>query len=109
MEVKESKVIKMTPEAQQNNPEERKRVQPKKQPEKLSYEQLVDVANQLQQQNNKLRENIGKLMEEHSVIRVNFLFEIIRNKEMFGHIVEEVVAEITEALYPGLRETPSQE
>lgn len=106
MEVKEAKVIKMTP----NVKEDDKEVQSKKQPDKLTYEQMVDIANQLQQQNSQLRERVVRLMEDHSVIRMNFLFEVIKNKEVFkGRIYEEAVSEIADALYPKAEEIKEEE
>lgn len=91
MEVNKSKVVEMNPKAsgeevQQDN--------------KISYEELVNVANQLQVQNRKMQQQLYQLMEEHSVIRMNFLFEIVKNSNMFQKdTVEESIKEIEESLF----------
>ena len=91
MEVNKSKVVEMNPKAsgeevQQDN--------------KISYEELVNVANQLQIHNRKMQQQLYQLMEEHSVIRMNFLFEIVKNSNMFQKdTVEESIKEIEESLF----------
>ena len=92
-----SKVVEMNPkapgeEAQKDN--------------KISYEELVNVANQLQVQNRKMQQQLYQLMEEHSVIRMNFLFEIVKNSNMFQKdTVEECVKEIEESLFTSYKES----
>ena len=92
-----SKVVEMNPKAsgeevQQDN--------------KISYEELVNVANQLQVQNRKMQQQLYQLMEEHSVIRMNFLFEIVKNSNMFQKdTVEECVKEIEESLFTSYKES----
>lgn len=97
MEDNKSKVVEMTPKAsgeevQQDN--------------KISYEELVNVANQLQIQNRKMQQQLYQLMEEHSVIRMNFLFEIVKNSNMFQKdTVEESIKEIEESLFTSYKES----
>lgn len=97
MEVNKSKVVEMSPktsdeEVQQDN--------------KISYEELVNVANQLQVQNRKMQQQLYQLMEEHSVIRMNFLFEIVKNSNMFQKdTVEESIKEIEESLFTSYKES----
>lgn len=97
MEVNKSKVVEMNPkasgeEAQKDN--------------KISYEELVNVANQLQVQNRKMQQQLYQLMEEHSVIRMNFLFEIVKNSNMFQKdTVEESIKEIEESLFASYKES----
>lgn len=100
MEVNKSKVVEMNPkasgeEAQQDN--------------KISYEELVNVANQLQVQNRKMQQQLYQLMEEHSVIRMNFLFEIVKNSNMFQKdTVEESIKEIEESLFTSYKESEEE-
>ena len=95
-----SKVVEMNPrasgeEVQQNN--------------KISYEELVNVANQLQVQNRQLQQQLYQLMEEHSVIRMNFLFEIVKNSNMFQKdTVEESIKEIEESLFTSYKESEEE-
>lgn len=97
MEDNKSKVVEMNPKAsgeevQQDN--------------KISYEELVNVANQLQVQNRKMQQQLYQLMEEHSVIRMNFLFEIVKNSNMFQKdTVEESIKEIEESLFTSYKES----
>ncbi len=100
MEVDKSKVVEMNPKAsgeevQQDN--------------KISYEELVNVANQLQVQNRKMQQQLYQLMEEHSVIRMNFLFEIVKNSNMFQKdTVEESIKEIEESLFTSYKESEEE-
>lgn len=95
-----SKVVEMNPKAsgeevQQDN--------------KISYEELVNVANQLQVQNRKMQQQLYQLMEEHSVIRMNFLFEIVKNSNMFQKdTVEESIKEIEESLFTSYKESEEE-
>lgn len=95
-----SKVVEMNPkasgeEAQKDN--------------KISYEELVNVANQLQVQNRKMQQQLYQLMEEHSVIRMNFLFEIVKNSNMFQKdTVEESIKEIEESLFTSYKESEEE-
>ena len=100
MEGKKSKVVEMNPKA----PGEEA-----KQDNKISYEELVNVANQLQVQNRKMQQQLYQLMEEHSVIRMNFLFEIVKNSDMFQKdTVEECIKEIEESLFTSYKESEEE-
>lgn len=91
-----SKVVEMNPKASGKEVH---------QDNKISYEELVNVANQLQVQNRKMQQQLYQLMEEHSVIRMNFLFEIVKNSNMFQKdTVEECVKEIEESLFSSYKE-----
>lgn len=91
MEVNKSKVVEMNPKASGEEVQK---------DNKISYEELVNVANQLQVQNRKMQQQLYQLMEEHSVIRMNFLFEIVKNSNMFQKdTVEESIKEIEESLF----------
>lgn len=100
MEVNKSKVVEMNPKA--SGEEEQ-------QDNKISYEELVNVANQLQVQNRKMQQQLYQLMEEHSVIRMNFLFEIVKNSNMFQKdTVEESIKEIEESLFTSYKESEEE-
>lgn len=97
MEDNKSKVVEMNPKASGEEV---------KQNNKLSYEELVNVANQLQIQNRQMQQQLYQLMEEHSVIRMNFLFEIVKNADMFQKdTVEESIKEIEESLFTSYKES----
>ena len=96
MEDNKSKVVEMNPKASDKEV---------KQDNKISYEELVNVANQLQIQNRQMQQQLYQLMEEHSVIRMNFLFEIVKNANMFQKdTVEESIKEIEESLFTSYKE-----
>lgn len=100
MEVNKSKVVEMNPKASGEEV---------KQDNKISYEELVNVANQLQVQNRKMQQQLYQLMEEHSVIRMNFLFEIVKNSNMFQKdTVEESIKEIEESLFTSYKESKEE-
>ncbi len=100
MEVNKSKVVEMNPKASGEEA---------KQDNKISYEELVNVANQLQVQNRKMQQQLYQLMEEHSVIRMNFLFEIVKNSNMFQKdTVEECIKEIEESLFTSYKESEEE-
>ena len=97
MEVNKSKVVEMNPKASGEEVQK---------DNKISYEELVNVANQLQVQNRKMQQQLYQLMEEHSVIRMNFLFEIVKNYNMFQKdTVEESIKEIEESLFTSYKES----
>lgn len=97
MEDNKSKVVEMNPKASGEEV---------KQNNKLSYEELVNVANQLQIQNRQMQQQLYQLMEENSVIRMNFLFEIVKNADMFQKdTVEESIKEIEESLFTSYKES----
>ena len=100
MEDNKSKVVEMNPKASGEEV---------KQDNKISYEELVNVANQLQIQNRQMQQRLYQLMEEHSVIRMNFLFEIVKNSNMFQKdTVEESIKEIEESLFTSYKESEEE-
>lgn len=100
MEDNKSKVVEMNTKASGEKAQ---------QDNKISYEELVNVANQLQIQNRKMQEQLYHLMEEHSVIRMNFLFEIVKNSNMFQKdTVDKSVKEIEESLFTSYNETKGE-
>ena len=72
----------------------------KKEQKKLSYEELANAANQLQQQNKFLIEQLQKNQGEAFYKRLDYLFEVIKFKEVFpeefiGACIDEIVSTIT--------------
>ena len=67
---------------------------------RLSYDQVIDIANQLHQENNKLKHELHKVANDIAYIRMDYLFKIATNKESFGkEIVEKALKEIEEMLF----------
>jgi len=52
----------------------------------LTYDELKDVCNQLQQQNTFLRNELQKHAGEDFFKRIEYLFKVIENKELFAAI-----------------------
>jgi hypothetical protein len=68
---------------------------------KLSYEELVNIANQLHQQNQEIRQKLNGQEFNQFVVRINFLFEVLKNAQYFGiDFVKKVAYEIGESIYP---------
>lgn len=66
----------------------------------LSYEDLSNVAGQLQQQNKFLIEQLQKQQGESFYKRLDYLFEVVKFKEVFpeeflGSCIDEIVNTIT--------------
>ena len=95
MEVNKSKVVEMNPKASSEEVQ---------QDNKISYEELVNVANQLQVQNRKMQQQLYQLMEEHSVIRMNFLFELLRILTCFKRYCRGIIKEIEESLFTSYKD-----
>ena len=86
----------------------------KEQAKKLSYEELAKVASELQKQGQKLfNENQQlktQLNNQGPIIRMNFLFEIIKNDKYFDPAQCQMCAdEIFESLYPKQLEEAEEE
>lgn len=79
--------------------------EPDTQSEKLSYDKLKSIADQLQQQNKFLTE---KLMERESAMmfkRLDYLFMALNKHELFDkEFVNNVVGEVQAALYQPVEE-----
>lgn len=70
-----------------------------KKEEKMSYDELKNIAGQLQQQNTFMREQLMKAKSEELYKRIDYLFKVIENKDMFNNeFVTVVVNEITDIL-----------
>lgn len=71
------------------------------QPIKKSYEEVVDIANQYHQQNEELRYKLLSLMNDQSLTKLNFLMDLVANREKFPEdMVDASITEIREILFP---------
>lgn len=81
MEEQKKKVVEMKPQVQR--------------PEKMSYEQLENVAHQLSEQNRQLFAKLQKLNMANMFKRLDYLFKVIENGHMFKQdFLEKCIAEI---------------
>ena len=75
------KVVEMKPQGQR--------------PEKMSYEQLENVAHQLSEQNRQLFAKLQELNMANMFKRLDYLFKVIENGHMFKQdFLEKCIAEI---------------
>ena len=74
-----------------------------KEQEVLSYEKLKDVCNQLQQQNTFLRTELQKHAGEDFFKRIEYLFKVIENKDLFIAVDNEFFNEAVKDLISILR------
>ena len=63
--------------------EETKKEMAPKQPKKLSYEELQNVAGQLQQQNLQLRRALAESNYTNAFKRLDYLFKVLQYEDMF--------------------------
>lgn len=81
MEEQKKKVVEMKPQVQR--------------PEKMSYEQLENVAHQLSEQNRQLFAKLQELNMANMFKRLDYLFKVIENGHMFKQdFLEKCIAEI---------------
>ena len=81
MEEQKKKVVEMKPQVQR--------------PEKMSYEQLENVAHQLSEQNRQLFAKLQELNMANMFKRLDYLFKVVENSRMFKQdFLEKCVAEI---------------
>lgn len=81
MEEQKEKVVEMKPQVQR--------------PEKMSYEQLENVAHQLSEQNRQLFAKLQELNMANMFKRLDYLFKVIENGHMFKQdFLEKCIAEI---------------
>lgn len=81
MEEQKKKVVEMNTQAQR--------------PEKLSYEQLENVAHQLSEQNRQLFAKLQELNMANMFKRLDYLFKVVENGHMFKQdFFEKCIAEI---------------
>lgn len=75
--------------------EEKKETPVENQPKQLSYEDLKNIAGQLQQQNMQMRKALSELNYENMFKRLDYLFEVIKVPHMFN---DEFVSKCTEEI-----------
>ena len=81
MEEQKKKVVEMKPQV--------------KRPEKMSYDQLENVAHQLSEQNRQMFAKIQELNMSNMFKRLDYLFKVIENGHMFKQdFLEKCIAEI---------------
>ena len=81
MEEQKKKVVEMKPQVQR--------------PEKMSYEQLENVAHQLSEQNRQLFAKLQELNMANMFKRLDYLFKVVENGHMFKQdFLEKCIAEI---------------
>ena len=87
MEEQKKKVVKMQP------------VTKEKRPEKLSYEQLENVAHQLSEQTKQLYMKLQAANMSNMFKRLDYLFKVVENGHMFKQdFLEKCIAEIEEII-----------
>jgi hypothetical protein len=78
-------------------------------PEKMSYEQLENVARQLSEQNRHLHIQLQAVNQENMFARLSYLFEVVRYKDSFNtDFVTRCVSEIEGIMTPPERETKEE-
>lgn len=75
--------------------EEKKETPVENQSKQLSYEDLKNIAGQLQQQNMQMRKALSELNYENMFKRLDYLFEVIKVPHMFS---DEFVGKCTEEI-----------
>ena len=86
--------------------EEKVKTQAPEQPKQLTYEELRNIAGQLQQQNMQLRRALNDLNYKNMFDRLNYLFEVMEFSHMFSdEFVGKCVTEI-ESLMTIPEDTP---
>lgn len=67
--------------------------------EKMSYEQLENIAHQLSEQNRNMYARLQELQSNMMLKRLDFLFRVLENEKMFpDEYIDSVVDEIRESL-----------
>ena len=97
MEEQKKKVVEMKPQVQR--------------PEKMSYEQLENVAHQLSEQNRQLFAKLQELNMVNMFKRLDYLFKVVENGHMFDQdFLEKCIAEIESLMtVPEQEEKPETE
>ena len=86
--------------------EEKVKAQAPEQPKQLSYEELRNIAGQLQQRNMQLRRALNDLNYKNMFERLNYLFKVMEFSHMFSdEFVGKCVTEI-ESLMTLPEDTP---
>ena len=87
MEEQKKKVVKMQPATKDERPE------------KLSYEQLENVAHQLSEQTKQLYMKLQAANMDNMFKRLDYLFKVVENGHMFKQdFLEKCIAEIEEIM-----------
>lgn len=87
MEEQKKKVVKMQPATKDERPE------------KLSYEQLENVAHQLSEQSKQLYMKLQAANMSNMFKRLDYLFKVVENGHMFKQdFLEKCIAEIEEIM-----------
>lgn len=77
---------------------EENKVVPEETP-KLTYEQLNNAAQQLAQQNMKLRQYVQQMESSNFFARLEYLFKVVEHSKMFAKdFVDSCIKEITESM-----------
>lgn len=97
MEEQKKKVVEMKPQVQR--------------PEKMSYEQLENVAHQLSEQNRQLFAKLQELNMDNIFKRLDYLFKVVESGHMFKEdFLEKCIAEIESIMtVPEQEERPETE
>jgi len=84
-----------------------------KEEKKLTYEQLNGIANQLFQENNKLKAMVNKLSDQSAFAKLDFLFKVVDSAYAFPADFRAACAkEIQDAMTTPIeesKETPKEE
>lgn len=81
MEEQKKKVVEMKPQMQR--------------PEKMSYEQLENIAHQLSEQNRQLYTKLQELNMANIFKRLDYLFKVVESGHMFNQdFLEKCIAEV---------------
>lgn len=88
MEEQKGKVVEMTPQAKETE-----------QPQKMSYEQLEQVAHQLSEQARQLYIKLQESNVNNVFKRLNYLFKIVENGHMFSQdFLDKCIKEIEDIM-----------
>lgn len=88
MEEQKSKVVEMAPQAKETE-----------QSQKMSYEQLEQIAHQLSEQARQLYSQLQKSNMTNMFKRLDYLFKVVENGHMFKQdFLEKSIAEIEELM-----------
>ena len=88
MEEQKSKVVEMAPQAKEIE-----------RPEKMSYEQLENIAHQLSEQAKQLYMKLQAANMSNMFKRLDYLFKVVENGHMFKQdFLEKCIAEIEELM-----------
>lgn len=75
--------------------EEKEKTKASEQPKQLSYDELKNIAGQLQQQNMQLRRALNELDYKNMFERLNYLFKVMEFSHMFhDEFVGKCVTEV---------------